>query len=181
MEKVLVILAHPDLKNSIVNQAWKRKAEECKEKVLIHDLYMEYPDYNIDVKKEKELLEKFENIILQFPFYWYSSPPLLKKWIDEVLEYGWAYGDDENVEYKLKNKKIGLAVTVGGPEDEYKKDGLVSYTMDDLLSPFKATINYVGAVHRGNFILFDAVPETEKEIIDDSAEKYVKYLLEENL
>ncbi|MDF7639407.1 NAD(P)H-dependent oxidoreductase [Lactobacillus sp. ESL0791] len=27
---------------------------------------------------------------MQFPFYWYSCPPLLKKWEDDVLEHGWA-------------------------------------------------------------------------------------------
>ena len=25
-------------------------------------------------------------------FWWYSSPPLLKLWFDEVLTFGWAYG-----------------------------------------------------------------------------------------
>ncbi|WP_396125955.1 NAD(P)H-dependent oxidoreductase [Brevibacillus laterosporus] len=25
------------------------------------------------------------------PFYWYSSPPLLKKWLDDIFTHGWAY------------------------------------------------------------------------------------------
>ena len=33
-----------------------------------------------------------DTIVFQFPFYWYSVPPLLKEWIDLVLEHGFAYG-----------------------------------------------------------------------------------------
>lgn len=29
---------------------------------------------------------------MQHPFYWYSTPALLKEWQDLVLEHGWAYG-----------------------------------------------------------------------------------------
>ncbi len=177
MNKTMVILAHPDLNNSRVNRRWKEELEKYKDKILVHDLYGEYSDWNIDVAKEQDLMEKHDNIILQFPFYWYSSPPLLKKWIDEVFTYDWAYGDDEEAEYKLKNKKIGLAVTVGGPEKEHNRNGLVSYTIDELLSPFTATIKYVNAIPKGNFILYDSVPETGDEIIDESAERYLEYIL----
>ena len=178
MEKAVVILAHPDMKGSRVNKRWKEELLKHDSRILVHDLYEEYRDYNIDITREQKLLEEYNKIILQFPFYWYSSPPLLKKWMDEVLEYGWAYGDDEGIDYNLKNKKIGIAVSVGGPEEEYNKKGLVSYTMDELLSPFLATINYIGAIHKGNFILFDAVPETPDNVIGESAKKYIEFILE---
>ena len=90
MKKSLVILAHSNLNNSRVNKRWKEELEKYEDKILIHDLYKEYPDWNINVSKEQMLLESHENIIIQFPFYWYSSPPLLKKWIDEVFTYNWA-------------------------------------------------------------------------------------------
>jgi len=53
--------------------------------VTIHPLYEAYPDWSIDVTREHELLLAHDRIVLQFPFYWYSSPPLLKKWLDFVL------------------------------------------------------------------------------------------------
>lgn len=58
--------------------------------VTIHQLYETYPDWNIDVVREQSLLLEHDRIVLQFLFYWYSSPPLLKKWFDDVLMYGWA-------------------------------------------------------------------------------------------
>ena len=177
MNKAVIILAHPEMENSRANKQWIKKISEYPDKIKIHNLYKEYPDWKIDIKKEQKILEEHDCIVLQFPFYWYSSPPLLKKWIDDVLEYNWAYGDDETSEYKLKNKKIGISVTVGGPEVEHSRNGAVSFTIDELLSPFTATINYVGAVHIGNYILFDAVPETTDKIMDISAEGYVEYIL----
>ena len=32
------------------------------------------------------------SIVFQHPFYWYSTPAILKEWQDLVLEHGWAYG-----------------------------------------------------------------------------------------
>ena len=60
--------------------------------ITFHDLYEKYPDFNIDIENEKKLLADHQIIIWHHPFYWYSAPPLLKQWIDLVLEFGWAYG-----------------------------------------------------------------------------------------
>ena len=46
MKKSLVILAHSNLNNSRVNKRWKEELEKYEDKILIHDLYKEYPDWN---------------------------------------------------------------------------------------------------------------------------------------
>ncbi len=46
------------------------------------DMYELYPDFNIDVEAEKA----HDLIISQHPRYWFSCPPLMKQWIDLVLE-----------------------------------------------------------------------------------------------
>jgi hypothetical protein len=48
---VLVLIAHPHLKNLRVNRRWKQELEGVLE-VTIHDLYAQYPDECIDVKRE---------------------------------------------------------------------------------------------------------------------------------
>jgi putative NADPH-quinone reductase len=89
--KPLVILAHPNIADSRIN---RRLIEEVRNypEITVHELYSSYPDWVIDVPREQELLENHDRIVLQFPLYWYSTPPLLKKWQDDVLSYGWAYG-----------------------------------------------------------------------------------------
>ncbi|GAL26611.1 NAD(P)H oxidoreductase YRKL [Vibrio variabilis] len=44
---------------------------------------------------------KADVIVLQFPFYWYSMPALLKKWMDDVFSFNFAYGPEGD---KLKVK-----------------------------------------------------------------------------
>ena len=41
---------------------------------------------------KRTLLLENDIIIFQHPFYWYSSPAMLKEWQDLVLEFGFAYG-----------------------------------------------------------------------------------------
>ena len=96
MKRTMVVLAHPDMEKSVVNKKWIEELQKHNDKIIIHDLHKEYPDCIFDIDREHDLLENVENVILQFPLYWYSSPPILKKWLDDVLSYGWAYGDDES-------------------------------------------------------------------------------------
>src|SRR4051812_28026550 len=104
--KTLVLVFHPDINNSRIN---RRLAEEMEKQanVTVHRVYEAYPNEQIDVAAEQKLLEEHDRIVLQFPFYWYSTPPLLKKWEDEVLTYGWAYGSNGD---KLRNKELLIAV-----------------------------------------------------------------------
>lgn len=74
-------------------------------------MYKVYPDGNIDVETEQKLVESHGNLVLQFPIHWFNCPPLLKKWLDDVLAYGWAYGS--NGGDKFKNRKVALGVTAG--------------------------------------------------------------------
>jgi glutathione-regulated potassium-efflux system ancillary protein KefG len=89
--KILIIFAHPRFERSSNNSALIRNIPDLPE-ITFNDLYEKYPDFNIDKEYEQKLLQENRIIIWQHPFYWYSSPALLKQWIDIVLEFGWAYG-----------------------------------------------------------------------------------------
>ena len=101
--KTLIVVAHPEIANSNVNKKWVDELSKHPEKFTIHQLYKLYPDEKIDVLKEQKLIEAHDKLILQFPMYWFNCPPLLKKWLDVVFTYGWAYGSKGNM---LKGKKV---------------------------------------------------------------------------
>ncbi|MDO5088933.1 MAG: NAD(P)H-dependent oxidoreductase [Leptotrichiaceae bacterium] len=172
--KTLVILVHPDIKGSKINKIWKQELEKYPDKITIHELYKEYPNWNINVKKEQELLEKYDRIILEFPLYWYSYPPLLKKWFDDVFTFGWAYGPNGN---KMENKKISAAVSVGGFEKDYSKEGHVGFCLNTVLSPLTATVKFIRAEMFPHFTLFGTEHELKDEEIKESALKYAEYIL----
>ena len=135
MNKVLILFAHPRLENSRINRRLVREIPDD-EGITFRDLYEAYPDFNIDVEKEKKLLLEHDVIIWQHPFYWYSSPPILKQWIDMVLEYGWAYGHGGD---KLSGKLIFNSITSGGNDEAYCPDGYNCFTIPDFLKTFLQT------------------------------------------
>lgn len=135
MRKVLVLFAHPKFEQSDVNRILISYISNL-QNIQIRDLYELYPDFNIDVQAEQELLFEHEVLIWHHPIYWYSCPPLLKQWLDLVLEFGWAYGPGGTF---LKNKYVMNVVTSGGSKEVYSADGRNRFTMEEFLRPFEAT------------------------------------------
>jgi len=135
MNKVLINFAHPKIAHSKINAAL-RAAVEGLEGVTFNDLYAAYPDFLIDVKREQTLCENHDVIIFQHPFYWYSTPAIMKEWLDLVLQHGWAFGSQGKA---LNGKFFLQAITAGGDDSTYQKDGFNVFTIGELTSPYRAT------------------------------------------
>lgn len=172
--RTLVILTHPNFGESIVNKLWIKELEQSPERYCIHNLHSEYPDGILDIQKEQELIESYDHIVFQFPFYWFNCPPLFKTWLDEVLAYGWAYGSQSG--YKMSNKKIGLAITAGIDEQEYSADGKYKYTLEQLLAPFEVTFNYIKADYQGFYAYYGIEQDSSVETIKNSVIPYIQFI-----
>ena len=135
MKKVLILFAHPKFEQSRSNKALLQQVQ-YREGVTVHDLYEEYPHFHIDVEHEKSLLQKHDIIIWQHPLYWYSCPALMKQWIDLVLEFGWAYGEDANA---LKGKTCFNVITTGASREVYCSSGTNGFSLNEFLRPFEQT------------------------------------------
>ena len=166
--KILNLVFHPNLQGSRNNNTWKTQLEESGKITTSRDLYSEYPDFQIDVEKEQALLEEHDRIILQFPFYWYSMPPLLKKWLDDVLAYNFAYGPDGE---KLKGKDMQVVVSVGGREKFYSGFDIFT-TVPDLLRPFQLTANLTQMNYLQPEYMFNA-DAAEQETIEEFGRQLV--------
>jgi glutathione-regulated potassium-efflux system ancillary protein KefF len=140
---VLVITAHPQMEQSRINrrlmQAAKKLAADTN--IVVRDLYREYPDYLIDVDAEQALLGSAKLVVWQHPIHWYSMPPLMKLWLDDVLAFGWAYGPGGTA---LRGKDLWLVATTGGPEDSYHPDSYNRYFFDAFLPPYEQTAALCG-------------------------------------
>lgn len=135
MSSVLILFAHPLFEKSRV-QAELLKAALSVHGITINDLYQQYPDFDIDIDREKQLLLHHDIIIWQHPFYWYNAPAILKQWQDLVLEHGWAYGKHGNA---LAGKKVFNVLSSGGPFEAYQYGGYNKYTIHEFLRPFERT------------------------------------------
>lgn len=172
--KTLVIVTHPDIENSVLNRRWIEELSKYPEKYVIHQLYKVYPDEKIDVLAEQKRIEKYDKIIFQFPVFWFSCPSLLKKWIDEVIIYGWAFGSKS--EFKVANKKIALALSVGLNEYEYSAQEKYKYTLEQLTRPFELTFDYVKADYQPFFAYYGIEPSSSADCIEESIPLYADFL-----
>jgi putative NADPH-quinone reductase len=181
--KKLVVVTHPHIESSQVNRRWLQAATELESEFTVHRLHEAYRHGGaLDIKAEQARLLEHDAVILQFPLYWFSTPPLLKKWLDEVLLPGFAYGRDE-ADRKLAGKRIGLAISAGIKEKDYRREGRYHYSLDEVLAPLIATISYIKARYVPPFVLYGVEydptnPDLDdmSEEIEDSAKRYVEYL-----
>ena len=177
MKKVLIVSGHSNIQHdSVVNSLILKQVKQALPQVEIDLLCELYPDFKIDVAAEQAKALEADIIVFQFPLYWFNCPPLLKKWLDEVFEYNWAYGLNGD---KLKNKKIGLAVTTGGKREYYKHGGKNKFSLDEILIPFEETINYAQGIYLPYFSVYGVSPHIN-ELSDDelgkNAKEYVEYI-----
>ncbi|MEQ1565009.1 MAG: NAD(P)H-dependent oxidoreductase [Myxococcota bacterium] len=147
--RVLVLFCHPRSDRSRVNAALREAIQDL-HGVTVHDLYEAYPDAAIDVVFEQDLLLRHRAIVFQHPFYWYSVPPLLKEWLDVVLEWGFAYGRGGT---KLRGKALLQALTTGGGAASYVEGGPNRFTIPQLLAPMEQTAHLCGLEWQEPFVV----------------------------
>ena len=119
MARLLLYYAHPGQRYSKANLSLGNRAKAV-EGITVVDLYETYPRFDIDVEKEQQRLLEHDVLLMQFPLFWYSTPSLMKEWIDLVLQHGFAFGDGGDA---LRGKTMMLAITAAGTEEAYREDG----------------------------------------------------------
>jgi glutathione-regulated potassium-efflux system ancillary protein KefG len=177
INKILILFFHPLFEKSCANKSLVKNIPVSKN-ITFHDLYEEYPDFDIDVKREQQLLTNHNIIIWHHPMYWYNCPPLMKQWIDMVLEYGWAYGKKgEN----LKNKIIFQVITTGGDRESFCETGYDRYRIVNLLEPFNQTAKVCNMHYLPPFVVHGTY-KMKREDCDKNGVFYGRFLdyLEKN-
>lgn len=140
MANVLILFAHPALEKSRVHKRLLAQIPAGTD-VRLHDLYEHYPNFDIDIAYEQQLLLQHDVIVFQHPLYWYSSPAIIKQWQDLVLEHGWAYGSKGTA---LNGKKWLQIISSGGSSEAYKETGRNKFPLTQFLLPFRQTASLCG-------------------------------------
>ncbi len=179
MGRIVVICGHPHYQKSVANRAIIDEFKKIVPAAEIAQLSELYPDFRIDAKKEQERLAPAEMIIFQYPFWWYSAPSLLHRYIEEVFLHGWAYGSNGT---SLKNKNLTLSFTVGGPEAEYQRREGVMHTIEQFLPEMLSTAHFTGMTYRGAVYSYEMANFTGGEArnreIEEAARKQAHRLKE---
>ncbi|WP_443091649.1 NAD(P)H-dependent oxidoreductase [Basfia succiniciproducens] len=148
MKNVLIVSGHPNLKTSVANQVILDETAKALPNAEIRKLDELFHNGTFDIAAEQAAILKADVLVFQFPFSWYSLPGVMKIWLDEVFEHGFAHGSTA----KLAGKKIIFSTTTGAPTELYQKDGFFKYTMEEFAAQFEimaqlCNLDYQGLIY----------------------------------
>jgi len=135
--KVLLVTAHPR-QDSLTHQAahaFASAAMVAGHQIEYADLVAEgfdprmtpqdEPDwgdpkksYSPAVQEEMARVERNDSTVMFFPVWWWSTPAVLKGWIDRVWNNGWAYGEP-----KYPHSRVWMVAIAGVNRAGYEKRG----------------------------------------------------------
>ncbi|MBB3213935.1 glutathione-regulated potassium-efflux system ancillary protein KefF [Herbaspirillum sp. Sphag1AN] len=162
---ILILYAHPGADISRANRTML-DAVKSSPRVIINDLYQNYPDFHIDLVRERTLLMQADLIILQHPIHWYSMPALQKEWLDQVLERGWAFGPGGTA---LQGKDFLLVATTGADAASYQSGERHGYPFEEFLPPYRQTAQLCGMHWHPPFLLHAASDVSQTTLAQHAA------------
>lgn len=120
--------------------------------------------YSSDLEQEMDRLEACDVLVLQFPIWWLGMPAIMKGWIDRVFAIGRTYGGGRWFDRgMMRGKKAMLAVTIGGTEEAYSRDGIYGSALDVLRPINHGILAFCGFDVVEPFIAFAPARKTEAE------------------
>jgi len=136
---------------------------------------------SVDINLELTKIAWADHIIFQFPLWWFSTPAILKGWLDRVLVKGFAYDSGKIFnDGLLKGKTASLVVTTQSPESAYQTNGLHQATIEAFLHHIHHTLRFVGIKTLAPFVIYAAfnLDDIQKEKIIKDYLTYLENLVE---
>lgn len=141
----LIVVAHPD-QRSFTHSVARHLAEgvaqpENGHSFEIADLSAEkfQPEFTMtdlavhrrevpipaDIAAEQKRIDRADALVLVFPVHWWSTPALLKGWIDRVFSNGWAYDEGPDIPSvkRLRHLDVHLVGLGGATSSTYERHG----------------------------------------------------------
>jgi glutathione-regulated potassium-efflux system ancillary protein KefG len=172
MPRVLILFAHPVIQKSRTHRRLIREVPDHPD-ITFRDLYELYPDFQVQIPEEKALLAAHDIVVWQHPVYWYGMPPLLKQWVDLVLQHGWAYGKEGTA---LAGKKVISVVSTGGSAEAYTRDGFHRRTLEEFFAPIERTATLCRMEYLKPWVVWGTNRLTPEDL-DRIAGEYGEFLL----
>jgi len=129
-----------------------------------------------DIQGEIEKVLWCDLLILNFPLFWFSTPAILKGWIDRVLVSGLTYGGKRFYDRGgLQGKKAMVTLTLGGRAHMFGEDGVHGRLEDMLRHLLRGTLYSTGMSVLPTFVAWH-VPYISDEARKDYLKAYEQRL-----
>jgi modulator of drug activity B len=186
MKKVLIINAHQKFKGISEGELNKSIAEIMTDELKGRGFLLKHTNiedgYELEEEQEKHLWADF--IIIQSPVYWFGTPWLHKKYMDEVftdaiIKQTLLTGDgrtrqDLSKQYgtggKMEGKKMMLSLTWNAPKEAFDDQSqylLEGKGVDDVFFPIHGAYRFCGAESLPTFSCYNVMksPDIENDMI----------------
>lgn len=124
-----------------------------------------------DIRGELEKLQWCDLLILNFPVFWFSTPAILKGWIDRVLVSGLCYGGMRFYDHGgMRSKKAMISITLGGKPHMFGPDAIHGELELMLRHLLRGTLAYTGFQVLPPFVGYHVpyiTDEARRQILDD--------------
>ena len=131
-----------------------------------------------NIKEEQEKFLWANTVIFQMPVYWFSTPALLKRYMEEVYEYGVFYkgGSEYGSGGLLNGKKYMLSTTWNSPLNVFgnKKSFFEGKIVDDILVPIHKTQQFIGMEPLPSFSCHDVVKNPDINFFTENLKSHLK-------
>ena len=185
MKKVLIINTHQFYEGFAEGKLNKTMADVIEEEMTSKgfEVKQTYVEKGYDINEEVEKHLWADIIITQAPVYWFGTPWIYKKYIDEVFTTGLVQQNlliddgrtrkDPDKQYgtggKMQGKKYMLSLTWNAPPkafDDKEQSLLEGKTVDDVFVGNTAVYKFCGAEILPSFSCYDVLkdPDVESDI-----------------
>lgn len=175
LKKVVVLLAHPNIKNSQANMTLLDAIRDIPE-VAVFNLYEMSDEDVFNMDAWSRIISHATAVVYQFPFHWMSAPSLLKQWQDKIFTY-------LAKTPAVAGKPLLVATTTGSEFEAYRSGGRNGFTVDELLRPYQAGAVHAGMSWQTPFVVYGmGTSESERNIAQgtDLYKKKITALVGEN-
>ncbi len=182
MKKVLLINSHQFYEGFAEGKLNKTMADVAKEEMEAKgcEVKLTYVEKGYDINEEVEKHLWADIIITQSPVYWFGTPWIHKKYIDEVFTAGLVQqsliiddgrtSKDPDKQYgtggKMQGKKHMLSLTWNAPKEAFDNKGQNLFegkTVDDIFIGNTAAYKFCGAKTLPSFSCYDVIKEPDVE------------------
>lgn len=111
---------------------------QCADDVLFKNLETVYGDNRrgFDRVAECRIYQQMERLVLMYPTHWFNLTPMLKAYLNEI----WGAGPPP----ELRGKEMLVVTTTGGGPEAYTRQGQLGFTIEEVLTPLRASCLYTG-------------------------------------
>ena len=118
---------------------------------------------DLSIAHEQEKFKTSELTILQFPLYWFGMPGVLKNYIDQLFQPGFAYEPGKFDTSPLADgRKLLISVTTQSTREDFSETG-ANGPIDKILHPIHIAFRFAGYKILPPFVAYNIADKSAYE------------------